>query len=41
MQLFNCAVNEDKIELKSVEDHSGHWHRGLQKHFGSIAYQVV
>lgn len=32
-------VNEEAIELKSVEDHSGNWYRGLQKHFGSIAYQ--
>jgi hypothetical protein len=29
--------NEDTIILKSVEDHSGNWFRGLEPHFQCIA----
>ena len=31
--------NESTIQLLSVEDHSGNWKRGLERHFGVIARQ--
>mmetsp|Transcript_2746 Transcript_2746/g.4127 ORF Transcript_2746/g.4127 Transcript_2746/m.4127 type:complete len:779 (+) Transcript_2746:248-2584(+) len=31
--------NENSITLKSVEDYSGNWHRGLGRHFGHISHQ--
>lgn len=31
--------NENSIILKSVEDHSGNWFRGLDRHFGCLAKQ--
>mmetsp|Transcript_18 Transcript_18/g.36 ORF Transcript_18/g.36 Transcript_18/m.36 type:complete len:750 (+) Transcript_18:51-2300(+) len=32
-------TNESAITLTSVEDYSGNWYRGLQKHFGVISKQ--
>ena len=33
-------LNEtENIVLRSVEDYSGNWHRGIEKHFGVIGFQ--